>query len=363
MPEESKPNKDQQNKQTNKTSKASNSVEQQTNKSVYKIAAIFVAVVALFMFYKYITSGWGDGIATITIPKDATFEQILDTLEVNNIIRSRASFKILASTTGKAEKIKFGVYKIERGSSLHDVLDIITSNNGNKEKVTFPEGITSYKMASILQRKGITDSSEFVKLASNSEYLKTIGIANPIAEGFLMPDTYFFNQSETPQYVIERLVGEFHSFYTKELQDKAANVGLTSYQAIILASIVEGEARVDDERQVIAGLYLNRLNKGMKLEADPTVQYIVPGEARRLLYKDLNIQSPYNTYRNVGLPPTPINNPSKASILAVLEPKKHNYIFMCAIGDGSGRHTFSVNAAQHQDAVKLYRENLKKVKG
>ncbi|MBL0332891.1 MAG: endolytic transglycosylase MltG [Chlorobi bacterium] len=332
------------------------------NKNVVLLAIVFSIIVFLYLIFKFFTGGFGAGVADVNIPKNSTFEQILDTLEVNNLIRSRASFKILATTYGKADKIKWGKYKIERGSSNLEVLDVLTSDQSNKVKVTFPEGITAKKVASILKREDVCDSTKFIKLITDSSFLRSINISHSTAEGFLMPDTYFFSKNETPENIVERMVGEFNSFYSQDKQAKSNDVNLTPYQVIILASIVEGEARVSDERSIIAGLYLNRIKKGIKLEADPTVQYIIPYGPRRLYFKDLAIDNPYNTYKYKGLPPSPINNPSKESILGVLHAQSHNYIFMCAKGDGSGRHNVSVNSSQHKQAVTEYQQNLKKVK-
>ena len=136
-------------------------------------------------------------------------------------------------------------------------------------------------------------------------------------------------------------------------------IGLTPYEALTLASIVEGEARIADERPVIAGVYLNRLRRGIKLDADPTIQYLFDDGPRRILYRDLEIESPYNTYRYKGLPPTPINNPGRASIRATLAPAQHDYLYFVAKADGSGRHTFSRNGQEHAAAVKEYRERKK----
>lgn len=173
-----------------------------------------------------------------------------------------------------------------------------------------------------------------------------------------MPDTYIVFWGEKPATLLRRMAETFRVFYNDSLKALAAAQNLTPYQAVILASIVEGEARVEKERPIIAGLYLNRLRQGIQLAADPTVQYLLPEGPRRLLYKDLEIDSPYNTYKYKGLPPAPINNPSRASILAVLRPVKHDYIYMVAKGDGSGEHTFSRTGQQHEQAVREYRQRV-----
>ncbi len=173
-----------------------------------------------------------------------------------------------------------------------------------------------------------------------------------------MPDTYFLYWGEPAELLLRRMSSLFLEFYNDERKAQVKKLNLTPYQAIILASLVEGEARIEKDRAIVAGLYLNRLKKGMRLEADPTIQYVLPDGPRRLLYEDLRIDNPYNTYKFPGLPPTPINNPGRASIDATLNPANHNYIFMVAKGDGSGAHTFSTNKAEHDRAVREYRRRV-----
>ena len=296
----------------------------------------------------------------IHIPKGTAFSAILDTLERAGLISDPASFRILATATGADDDLKSGTYKFQPGISQAKLLKALREGHSTvRAKVTFPEGVTIKRIASIASQKAGVDSARFVELANDREFLKTIGLNAPTAEGYLMPDTYFLYWGETPEMLLRRMSGLFLEYYTSERKAHAEKINLTPYEAIILASLVEGEARVDKERAVVAGLYLNRLKKGMRLEADPTIQYVIPDGPRRLLYKDLKLESPYNTYKYAGLPPTPINNPGRASIKATLNPEKHNYIFMVAKADGSGGHTFSTTKAQHDRAVREYRRRVR----
>jgi UPF0755 protein len=174
-----------------------------------------------------------------------------------------------------------------------------------------------------------------------------------------MPDTYFVNWGSDPADLLREMSTLFRNYYGEERKKKAEALGLTHYEAIILASLVEGEAKTDDDRPIIAGLYLNRIRQGMLLQADPTIQYVLEDGPRRLLYSDLEMDSPYNTYRNRGLPPTPINNPGRASIEAALNPTESDYIYMVARADGTGAHEFSTNLADHQRAVNEYRRRVR----
>lgn len=326
---------------------------------VVLVAVGIVLVIGCYFAWEFWFRSGGSEQVIVRIPEGATFAQILDSLESSGAIGNRAAFKILATASGDDAHIRPGTYKFERGTAAAELLSALVEGRSTvKVKVTFPEGITIRRMASILARDIGTDSSKFVALANDREFLKSVGINAPSAEGYLLPDTYFLFWGEEASALLKRLTEEFRAFYDDEMKDRAKSIGLSSYEAIILASIVEGEARVDEERPVIAGLYLNRLRRHMKLAADPTIQYLLPDGPRRILYRDLRIDSPYNTYRYEGLPPTPINNPGRSSIRAALSPATHEYIYMVAKADGSGRHTFTRTGSEHDRAVREYRERI-----
>lgn len=321
------------------------------------VAIILIVIIAVGYYAYEIWHESSDSTAVLVrIPEGSTFSEVLDTLEDAGLVGSRAAFKVLAVTTGGDGKIKPGTYKFGRGISNSELLKALVEGRSTvRVKVTFPEGITVRRIASILQRDVGCDSAEVARLANDRAFLKTLGINASTAEGHLMPDTYFIFWGEKPATVLKRMTEMFKSFYTDAVKKKADAIGLTPYEALILASIVEGEARVAEERPLIAGVYLNRLRRGIVLAADPTIQYLFPDGPRRILYRDLEVDSPYNTYKRKGLPPTPINNPGRASIEATLEPAKHDYIYFVAKADGSGRHTFSRTGREHDAAVKQYR--------
>ena len=300
-----------------------------------------------------------DDAIMIHIPKGATFSAILDTLEQAALISDRASFRILTTATGADDDLKSGTYKFQPGISQAKLLNALREGHSTvRVKVTFPEGVTIRRIASIAAQKAGVDSTRLISLANDRKFLTTIGLNAATAEGYLMPDTYFLYWGEPPELLLRRMSTLFLSFYNEKKKARVKELNLTPYQAIILASLVEGEARIEKDRTIVAGLYLNRLKKGMRLEADPTIQYVLPDGPRRLLYADLRMESPYNTYKYPGLPPTPINNPGRASIEAALNPANHNYIFMVAKGDGSGAHTFSKTKSEHDRAVRAYRRRV-----
>jgi UPF0755 protein len=216
------------------------------------------------------------------------------------------------------------------------------------QQVTIPEGSRATKIAGILNETLGIDSVRFVSLVHDSSYCRAQDINASTLEGYLYPDTYRFHTNTSPEEAIQRMVSRFREVFHDSLIQQAAQIGMTIHQVITLASIVEGEAALDSERSIIAALYKNRLNRNMLLQADPTIQYIIKDGPRRLLNKDLQIDSPYNTYIYPGLPPGPVNSPGIASIRAVLYPDTVHYLYMVANGDGS--HTFSRTIRDHLKA-------------
>ena len=190
--------------------------------------------------------------------------------------------------------------------------------------------------------------------------INSLKIESESLEGYLYPDTYFFYDGIDEESVIKRLVKEFQVFWSDSNIAMANNMNFSQHEILTLASIIEGEAIYDSERPVISAVYHNRLKKGMKLQADPTVQYVIKDGPRRLLNKDLRIKSPYNTYLYKGLPPGPINSPGFMSLHAALYPKENDYLYFVAKGDGY--HTFSKNEKDHERAKRAFQRVRKKVK-
>jgi len=203
-----------------------------------------------------------------------------------------------------------------------------------------------------------------LELIENEKFISKHGIKSRSLEGYLSPDTYFFFEGESPESVLAQLIKEYKTFWNNDNYKRAKELNFTEHEVVTLASIIEGEAIYDSERSKISAVYHNRLNINMRLQADPTIQYIIPDSPRRLLNKDLKIISAYNTYLHKGLPPGPINSPGKESIRAALYPEKNDFIYFVATGDGY--HTFSTNENDHNRAKrklqKLRREHRKKRK-
>jgi UPF0755 protein len=289
-----------------------------------------------------------------TISRGQTFATIVDSLEAQGIIRSRPQFVFVGRIAGGTTRMQVGQYVLPSGISnlalfttLRDGLGIVPI------QVTIPEGYRAAQQARILSRALGIDSARYVALVEDGNLARDLGIPAPSLEGYLMPDTYVFNWQPDERDVVKHLVGAFDRFYNDSLRARARAMGWTTNQVMAMASIVEGEAMLDSERARISGVYHNRLHKGMYLQADPTIQFFLTGGPRRVLYSDLRTNHPYNTYRNRGLPPGPVNNPGKASIIAALYPEQHGFLFFVA--NRNGGHWFTKTYAEHQRFVREYR--------
>lgn len=290
-----------------------------------------------------------------TISRGQTFASVVDSLQAQGLIRSREWFVFVSKTLGGAERVQVGRYKFASGVSNADLFTSLRDGRGIVLiAVTIPEGLRSQQQARIFARSLGIDSARFVSLAYNPEFVKEMGFSVHSLEGYLFPQTYSFYWQPDERDVIKNMVQQFKQVYSESLQAKAKSFGWTTNQVMTFASIVQGESKLPEEMDMIAGVYHNRLRKGMKLQADPTIQFFIEGSPRRVLYSDLKMASPYNTYLNKGLPPGPVNNPGEAAIVAALSPKRHTYLFFVA--NGNGGHQFTATYADHMRFVRQYRK-------
>ncbi len=290
----------------------------------------------------------------LTVHRGTGFTAIVDEMVRNGTIRSSWPALLTGRVIPRIHNIKPGRYTIAGGMSNLQLLLFLHFHPQDEVRVTLPEGLDLQKVARILSRKLDIDSTAFMAAAQDSLMLRKYHIKARNAEGYLFPGTYDFAWASTPSEAASFLVGRFRRFYSDSLKTVAARRGLNEIQLLTLASIVEAETPVDAEKPVVASVYLNRLTKNMRLQADPTVQYALGGTARHLYYNDLGVDSPYNTYRHNGLPPGPICNPGAASILAVLKPATTGFIYFVATGTGG--HNFAESLAAHGENIKKYRQ-------
>lgn len=294
--------------------------------------------------------------STVKIEKGASLREIGELLEREKLIRDADFFVWYARWKGKEKKIEAGTYRISSAWSLGEILDRIAGGKVISYRVTIPEGYTTEQIARLLAAKGIVSESGFMASVSSAEFdypfLKGIPPGPRRLEGYLFPATYEFQAGLSEKEIIEQMLKAFQNAFSPELQQRAAQMGMSVREVVILASLVEREAKLDRERPLVAAVFLNRLKNGMRLESCATIQYILGKQKERLTYEDLKIPSPYNTYLNNGLPPGPIANPGLASIKAVLYPAKVDYLYFVARGDGS--HVFSLTLREHEMAARRY---------
>ena len=286
------------------------------------------------------------------IHRGMSLPQIADSLAQQGLITSRERFIFADRILRWGTQLKAGKYAIPPGASTLALYKMFREGKAAQLRVTLPEGKTVEDFAGILRRALEIDSTAFASLAQDSAFAQSLGLPVPRLEGFLYPNTYNFFWGTSPKEIIRTMVQEFHRHFDDSLRQRAVALGMTLPEVVTLASIIEGEAMVDSERAVISAVYHNRLRQGILLQADPTIQYLVPGPPRRLLNRDLEIDSPYNTYRYPGLPPGPVNNPSIASIRAALYPANVNYLYFVARGDGT--HSFSYTLNEHLRAKREF---------
>ncbi len=288
----------------------------------------------------------------VEINKGDSLITIAKKLKKAGVIKNAWVFAFEALRTGAYKKFKAGEYALFPYQSVGEILKILCEGKVYLRKVVIPEGATIWQVAEILERKKICKKEEFLSLAENAEFVKSLGIPSTTAEGFLFPDTYYFAKNTPPERVIKVMVNNFWEHW-KKYEKIAQEKGLSLKEVITLASIVEKEALFSREKPLIAAVYWNRLKIGMPLQADPTINYAIK-KFRRLYYKDYyRVKSPYNTYLNKGLPPTPISNPGESSIRAVLFPAKVPYLYFVAKNDGT--HYFSRTYREHLRAIRRIR--------
>ncbi len=326
------------------------------------ITALLIILIAGFYYLAFEAKLGFEGEKIFKVSKGMNFSQVVDSLKANGIIKNKFLFALAGKIKKMDREIKVGKYLFHGKMTNSDVLKCLqTGESAMQIDVTIPEGLTARAQARILSRELDIDSAKYVKLVYDESFVKKQGINAISLEGYLMPDTYQFYWQPEEEEVIERLLQQFWKVYNDTLQKRASILGLSINEVLTIASIVEGETKIDSEKATIAGVYYNRLKKKMLLQADPTIQYVLEDGPRLLKYKDLKIDSPYNTYRYVGLPPTPINNPGKAAILAALYPAKHNYLYFVASGNEG--HIFSRTYSEHLKNVNNYRKLRNSIKG
>ena len=331
------------------------------------IALLFFAALFVggFFGYKYYSKNLVGNVAKegyVLIPKDANFEQILDSIAP--YLKNKEEFKAVAIEKNMNQYFNAGRYKIENGASNRDLVNMIKAGNQTPNTFRIGDFTDVYEMVGRVSRKTEADSTKFARDLNQLAVKKGYANAEDLKKYFFI-DTYEFFWTVTPEDFFKKFEKQYNEFWTADRTNKEKESGLSRNQIYALASIVYKESGgKPDEMKTIAGLYLNRYKKGMKLQSDPTVIYAVTKASnfktviKRVLYKDLKTPSPYNTYANPGIPPGPICVVDKNSVDAVLNPENNNYIFMCADPKNFGYHKFTDNDAEHARNAKEYQDWL-----
>jgi UPF0755 protein len=289
----------------------------------------------------------------ITIPAGASFRAVTDSLGARDLLQSPRWFRLLARVRGVDRSVKAGVYDLPAGASAWQLLTALEAGRMAMVRFTAPEGLTLLDLADLARDRLDIPADQFLAAARDSALRTELHVEARTLEGYLLPQTYNLPVPVTAEGLVRAMVSEFERQWRPEWDRRLDSLGMTRNQLLALAAIVEGEARHAEERPVIAGVYTNRLRRSMPLQADPTVQYaieLVTGNRKqRLLFKDLEIQSPYNTYLHSGLPPGPVNSPGISSIEAALYPAAVPWLYFVAGTDG--HHVFSRTLTEHNRAI------------
>jgi UPF0755 protein len=288
------------------------------------------------------------------------FYEVAEDLSRAGVIRSIRFFKLLGNIRNVSYRIKAGFYHLDSGMSAGAILDALVAGKVHSVRVTVPEGRDNRSVARIMAAAGLTTEEEFLAAAGNAEALRSYGLGSALpaaksTEGFLFPDTYMIPWGSSARDIVNMMLANFRRQVGTELLGQMERSSTGLFRTVILASIVEREARSPAERPSIAGVFANRIRIGMKLESCATIQYIL-GEVRPvILFSDLRRESPYNTYLHAGYPVGPIANPGLASIRAAADPEKHDYLYFVSRNDGT--HVFSKTLADHNRAARIYQWN------
>lgn len=314
-----------------------------------------VLFLSLFVFISYVqntvTSSNSDDSATVTfvIESGQGLETISKNLEEARIIKSDFIFGLYLKYEGEASSVLAGEYVIAKNLNMIEVANIITEGNIVSQKITFPEGWTIEKIANRLAANNIVSKVDFIN-ATKQDYDYSFLASKPKSadlEGYLYPDTYEFGKNITAEQVVEKMLTNFDRKFTDELQIKVKSSGLSMYEVVTLASIVEREVAKPEDRKLVASVFLNRLDINMALESCATIQYITGENKSQFTYEETRIDHIYNTYINRGLPPGPIGSPSIDSIEAVLNPQESDYLyFLSADGETYFSYTFDEHEAK-----------------
>lgn len=306
-------------------------------------------------------TGFKESKKTLYISSKApTKKAVLDSLTKNSLVKNETAIEWLAGRMGYWEKIKPGKYDIKKGSSLINIIRMLRNGQQTPVNLVITKLRTKADLARLIKNKFESDSSDMIELLNSDDSLSSFNKNTETAMTAVLPDTYRFFWNTSAKNIYEKLVAEEKKFWNEQRIRKAEALGLTPVQTYVLASIVDEETNAVSEKDTIASVYLNRIQKNMPLQADPTIRFALNDFTIKRVYGEhLNVSSPYNTYRNSGLPPGPICTPSKKTIDLVLNAPSTNYLYFVADSSFNGTHVFSATYQEHMEKARAYQKAFK----
>jgi UPF0755 protein len=339
-------------------------------KSFPKYRTLYLLLLPLFSIVISVkilhTRYYGPNVAksfTLFIRDNDNFEKVAAMLKAQGALKNTKSFEQLAAFKDYDTHVKPGAYKVQEGWSNNQLVNVLRSGAQTPVMVTFNNIRTFEELSGKLARQLQGDSLTFLHHFKNDSVAVQFGITPKTLSALFIPNTYSLYWTTSPSGFLTRMKSEYEKFWNESRKLKAKNAGLTQDQVSTLASIVQEESNKNDEKPVIAGVYLNRLRKNWPLQADPTIRFALGDfTIRRVLTAQLAVQSPYNTYLKTGLPPGPINFPEISSLEAVLNYRVHDYFYFCAKEDFSGYHNFAKTLSEHNRNARRYQAALNRKK-
>ena len=317
--------------------------------AIHFVAFLFIGMAVFLNFIRTPLDSRNSTPINIQIPKGSSFVKITNILSEAGLIQHKLSFHFFARLKDAPRHIRSGEYELTSSMAPSVILDKLIRGEIKGYRVPVPEGTSIQKIADDLAEQGLVDGKKFVKLCSDKSFLYSLGVQGRTAEGYLFPETYILTKSMDEKEIIALMVEQFRKRITPDMVRRAQELGFTLDQILTIASIIEKEAKLKDEKPLIAAVFYNRLKISMRLQSDPTAVYGLPAFDGNITREHIRKSTPYNTYQIDGLPPGPIANPGLDSIMAALYPAQVNYIYFVSRNDGS--HQFSTTLSQHNAAV------------
>ncbi len=343
----------------NEKSKTKSGLGKKTLIALGIVIVIMLGATGINYYLKFFGANVKEKDQILYIRTGSAFKDVMDSISAHQMLKDTVSFKWAAENMDYLERVKPGRYRLEKGMSNRRIVNMLKAGNQEPVKLSFRGSRLKTEFAAKVASQLETDSASIMALLDSAAFLEPYGFTPENVYTMFLPNSYEIYWNTSANKFFERMNEEYRKFWTAERKARAKEIGFTPVQVSIMASIVDAEALYDDEMPIIAGLYYNRYTRGIKLQADPTVIFATGDfTIRRVLNRHLAHPSPYNTYRVTGLPPGPIMMPSINALKAVLDYKHHDYIYMCAKEDFSGRHRFASNEEDHLANARKFQQAL-----